>query len=1007
MISEAGEIHKKYDESETVEQRAHRNPLNRFVKSRGGRWLRGVLAAGMIGAAQPAISEDSSRAEAVNSQAFSGEQFKSLDERDARLLRMTVRGATAVIESEIKSARENGGGEAGSFIEVYKNQLAQIRANENNLQYAEGLLRLNRVGDKVDLSSIALHISPELIKNKYFVDERIGNIPEVIRDKFKIGWLEFSTSKDYDPAFYSGRDFLSIAKEMGDRGLMEESSALRQIMRLGKNREVFYDAFKFLNDNGISFCTEIMWGLSEEGARDSDFQKILAEMNQKGVYVRHLFGLSPAESISPEAVKDTDYMSAFWKLKDIGVTEYGLKNRLSLDIVKGSNFVNNFLELVDKKILTVNDFIGGITDIVSDSLVVKRSIELNEMGYRRVAKELFTPSGFISAMSREEYASDDYFRGLKYFAEHHVKLEGWELSGFSIGRAKSQRYLDLLVEQANLGEGFAKADSIYVKEETGEDLEEVVNEDLKRFSELQKNEKSTQALKDILKSNENLAFLNFVLKMSRKDTQENRLRDLEGIDARTKFRLLATVGEHGWPSTRNLIYDGYHVREDSTARKFALVEDIRREYGNSYEFLKQINPTEDELNNFLGRLAEMGKVGSFYELASNENRDKLASEFLLGLEKADDQRGKVGGLVESLRVLKWGEGASVILAGVEKEKNRLQGEIEKIINEDKGEGDLEKMKDAMLWYELVAASYYKKHGDAPRSEWASDMVDQYGEMLPEFKRIPESKMFPGGVHVRYNLFFNTWDQEGVGIQDRDGHKSLASTLKRFGGHVDYDKEGNIVTARGGSNGWKIELKRMENWDYVELSKVDEKSGRKIVNIMNSPKMNNDEIVEFYKYMYGENVDEEMDTKRVSGFVMRGHNIKDFSDTSMMVFENIINNGNGDMPYVNFGSCGGFKSAEDILALSNSSFFSSTQGTGTMYVNEIIQQEDMEWVLEHGYYDSERVKERVDKIFAKLKESKDPYEVELADRYESYRWPHENGVAQVYAAFNTLKVEEGE
>jgi hypothetical protein len=329
------------------------------------------------------------------------------------------------------------------------------------------------------------------------------------------------------------------------------------------------------------------------------------------------------------------------------------------------------------------------------------------------------------------------------------------------------------------------ADQSYMNQFTNGQWTQILN-DPRRFQRLQNEAPRSPVMKSIIEKSESTVLSNAVFAMNRDrergggaSTQEMRLGDIAGLSPEMKFKMLASHGTHGWTSTQQILIDGYHIPEFERLRalpphewnslparfkdRLPLFFEMQA-LGAGRDFLKKINPTPEQMNGLLTLLAQNGKIEQFFALAgSAEDREAVVQEFLLGLEKANNPRAKVAALVEALGSMPWGDTVAAALATIERETQRIESAIQA--------GDTnEKMREAVLWYKLAVASYYRDHARAPRSPWAQSALDTYGEKLPPMNEVGNEDLFPNNTHIRYNLFFNNLPgQADNSIKDRDGH----------------------------------------------------------------------------------------------------------------------------------------------------------------------------------------------------------------------------------------------
>lgn len=972
--------------------------LDKYSKKGAGKTLRAGVAAGAIFSAQPAFTE-TPQSSPLDTKENTLQQAPSPEPGIDTLERAQMRHATKQIENTIIFLKNR----FQEYPHVIADKIDSLEKEKGSSEYLKGVIFLLKFN--TDITSCIDRVAPEKIKDLAWLKQRLDVIPDDIREKLQITNLEFDTRDGhYNPDRYSDPDFVSVVNSFAQKNTKPSFHLVSNVLEsrfFQNDPEPMIRVYAELLSNGLSH-EDIVFLFLDNIQNDSLFEDRAFIDN---IVALHNLGIetsimSPViGSENAKKISSSHFVESAKKLVNANIPitrealtalpEWELDDRAITNLVDLSNKYKNLrghLFEMPVNLLSYDDLKETIENLQNNRDVAEPD------GYHDILRALKLTTTqdkdgnpdtleIINDISKQVSIGFNPFDGLISIEEARLADPVYFESLLS--------YLKKGRERSHISE--RNVNSIYLETTTGKDLSTFHNDIHAYFSALNQ-EDTPDIAKEILTSQEDIIFYNFVENMSREDSQENRLRDLEGLNTQTKFRILATVGEHGWTSTRNLIYDGYHIDEDAPERGLTLHESIQRDYGDAYTFLMETNPASEDLSNFLSLLGQMGKVDSFFELiGDDEQKNEVINKFLLGLEKSSDTHSKVAGLVEALHTLKWKGAEKFILGGIESEAKRLQ-ELENGDSVDLSSIEQQRIKDALLWYELVAASYFSRNPQVDISEWGQDVFDKHRDQLPTFETIPENKMFPNGVHIRYHTFFNNWDQSS--IRDKDGHRSLETTIKRFGGTVKFDGDGKLISASGGKSGWSIEMREEGDWRYVVMTKTDKKSGRKMINIMNSPKMTNEEIIGFYETINSNFVDKDTGARGTNGFVMRGHGIASITTTAKKIHENLVK-GSGDIPYVNFGSCGGYKHAKAILEQSPTSFFLGTQGTGMADININLQMRDMEYGLANGEYDSKKLKELSDKKFS-------GYSQRMQEGYSSYRWPHDNGVAQVFAAFNTIK-----
>lgn len=985
---------------ETTEGNGAISRFDKLSKSTVGKTLRAGIAAGSIISAQPGITETPQPEQIATEKTTLIINNPEGGETTANTLERTrSQQAKEAVENTIDTLKIR----FKDYPEVISEKIRSLEEQKESPDYLKGIVFLTDIG--ADLHSCIDRVEAEKIKDIAWLKQRLSVIPDDIRGKLQITNLDFDTREDYyDPDKYSTPAFKDTVNTFAQENVKPTSFVVMTILEsehFKDAREPLIGAYAKLLSQGFSGEDVIFLfldNINDPSLLENDsLINGIVDLHNIGIETSTISPLIQSENI--ENMTSDHYLDTVKKLQAAGIE---IKRETLLSIpAQGldDNAITNVTYLSEK----YENLREDIFEIPSNLLSQDDLIEtIDNLQKNKEIAEGRTIYGITQALKltaiTNESGDPELLKTVKDISEQtSIGFSPFDgLVSIKERRLSDPIYYDSLLSYLKEGReqkyiSASSVDSIYLEKVTGESLSSV-RTDINAYLAISNQEELPTIAQEILASYEEIVFIDFVEKMSREDSQENRLQDLSGLDTRTKFKILSTVGEHGWTSTRNLIYDGYHIAENAPERSLTLYNSIIDEYGDAYTFLTEINPSSAELSSFLEILAQIGKVDSFFDLiGSDEQKSDIVQKFLLGLEQTSDTHSKVAGLVEALRTLKWNGAEEIILMGMESEVERLTT----LIETKKLEGsDLKKAQDAILWHELITASYYKKHAQSDASEWGQKALEKYGDALPLFETITETTLFPNDTHIRYHTFFNNWDSQNS-LKDKDGHRSFETTLKRFGGNVSFDKEGKLVNASGGRGGWQIEMRSNEDGNYVMMTKTDEDSGRKMINIMNSPKMTNEKVIDFYKNMSNNFSDEDTGAHGVQGFVMRGHNIASISNTAVTVFNDLIDSGKNDIPYVNFGSCGGHKYGQKILEKSPSSFFFGTQGTGMADVNVNVQMRDMEYSLATGEYNSIDLQRMSNKKF-------EGYSTRMQDGYRSYRWPHDNGVVQVFAAFNAIQ-----
>jgi len=243
----------------------------------------------------------------------------------------------------------------------------------------------------------------------------------------------------------------------------------------------------------------------------------------------------------------------------------------------------------------------------------------------------------------------------------------------------------------------------------------------------------------------------------------------------------------------------------------------------------------------------------------------------------------------------------------------------------------------------------------------------------------------------------------------DGHNSLLKTVTYYTGvplkfEKLFDKDGELrdVTIRGHGYSVKVHTKEVngKKMKYLTLSK--RVGNRAVVLIMNSPKLLNREVVEFYSYIQKHPVVKGLSgepVREVHGFKLRGHGIPSITNTGAKIFKNMREIAGHDIPLASYGSCGGNRYGVDIAKVSPGSLYSGFTSTGMAYVNLNLQRGELEFILHNGYYDTRGLQKDADNRFKK-------YSDRMRRGYSSFRWAHQNVFQKLIVAFQKIKEIRG-
>ncbi len=1012
--------------------------IKRLQRRKSPAHIAGAFAA-VLGASSPSVADPSMAIDSLGGNVITTEAqarqsgIEDLSDQD-RVLALTIHAeAKTLLEEKISIYNAVPG--LDKEVEKYSNLLQDLTKYVHDDNYLHGLISLKKLN--VDVVSFMIKFGPENIKSPAHIKQKLSIIPRELLGKFEVTRVDLESNK-----YYGIDGFADVATELSSRGIFLKSYYIATIINLNKNNAQFYDALKYLQDGGIKLSSFIIRSLKGDWIGDKTFLDALITLNSNGINLNYLLSASDENGITPEKAQSVKYIDAVIKLKKAGVSEFSMRDDLSLEYAENDLFIDNFLLLRKFNLISEYDLYIVDFQILTNEYFSKRFRQLQKLGNAKLLSRLVY-SGDRS-MTIEKLESDAYFSGIEYLITNGIKLSPYDLRFFSIAHASDKKYLEYVLQsRKESGEvNFTEASKLYARNELGGVFEAIRNGNILEYQRVKGNNSISQITKDYLTKYEEYIYTDFVLNMNRENepngvraTYETRLADLNGLNTQTKFKIIAEYGAHGWTSTQNLLYDGYHIDDfenfdemNEEAQKEVLEKhkyhlplyfDIKKNYGNAYNFIMQVKPTPKQINSFIAILADMGKVESFFKLIGTvEQQNEIVDKFLLGIENSSDKIGKMTGIVELLISPDLGASKAFVIRGIEARISKLERELA-----DNSVSDAESRKDALILYRLILVSYYQRLSSIGDNEQMYEQVraelstmshiarratEMYGEMLPLFEKIPEDKLFTNGVHLQYNLFFNNLpDQNDNSIKDRDGHNSLLKTIEYYGGHIEYTDDGEIKKVSDGSkarrNRRHFELRSVnvdgKEMKYVIMSQT--KGKRSVVIIMNSPKLLNKEVIAFYKHIQENPVVKGIDgtlVQDVHGFRLRGHGISSITDTGVVVFKNMRTFVKHDIPLASYGSCGGNKYGFEITKISPSSLYSGFMSTGMAFVTLNLQRGEIDFMLEHGYYDTRELKRGADERFKH-------YSDRMRSGYKSFRWAHQNIPQKVYVAFNKIKAKE--
>ncbi|MBI2030848.1 hypothetical protein HYT05_04460 [Candidatus Kaiserbacteria bacterium] len=431
---------------------------------------------------------------------------------------------------------------------------------------------------------------------------------------------------------------------------------------------------------------------------------------------------------------------------------------------------------------------------------------------------------------------------------------------------------------------------------------------------------------------------------------EKRLEILKGLDSKELFGIMITSGADAYLSTFRLLYNGNGVT--GNARSHSFIQKAILEKGSLYASLLAIKPTRRDFAEFI-------------ELVSKNN---LLDQFLSDIGGPDQQRDiltrfffETHDTISIEQAISFDE--LLRTSTSEEIRNFLLDSLRGLTRNDNAN------KHSRDIARLLTAPYIRGTKDEPL--WAKKFADLYEKKTPNKETLGTTSVFrTEGDHIINSQKYFFYDDRGKNKPDSawDGHQSFRNFIMSLGGSVSWDTNGMIHHISVG-NGYNIK----DEGDYVAIRKQDAKTKRMIVMYANKPDRSDDVIRRVHVNLMRETHPQIV--------IHRGHSFHAHKTIQLLTPE---------VALVNLGSCAGANNILRILDKSPDAQIMSTQGVGTMLVNDTVLQVLNTTLLQKGEVSWPQLQTQLDQNFTQKGG-------EVAKRWNDYLLPHRNKVSQLVNA----------
>ncbi len=712
---------------------------------------------------------------------------------------------------------------------------------------------------------------------------------------------------------------------------------------------------------------EFVDGLEEFGRSDYPFLNLLppAHLGRRGhtLFEKRIadpqFRALIADLRTTDVVRGEHKVSDYLSLKPENYTSpHFLKNlRIVKDAIPGL-YPHSVVE--DQKALADVDteeiLLGAAGDARFAALVfVGRAIEKNDRDLLRILrifqqklKGSYVQEAFLYLLDGVRLRDSEYMR----VYEESTKKIAKELEANP----------DQGPGSADGGEsGESELDKEYVLLKTGRTLSDHGGSLRAYMETLRSFEGTDPTLFHILNARRTRMLLQPVLKMNDMHNKSpcERLKALEGLDARTLFEVLTQGGADAFLSTFRLTYDGNSYAGKETYNAF--LSTALREKNTLYEFMQELRPSRADFSKFLLSLTRHGYLDTFLKtIGSAERQTKIFSDFLFDVrhELTNAQAVSLGSLLNETK--------NELL------RTFIFGELRAVLENTSPENAQRKILSGLL----VAQNVDQAH--VP--EWARESIRLYAARFPNISALEASQAFReiGGIatNIQHHVFYDDRKEKG-GARVWDGHHSFSNFIEHLGGKVTWDAQGEIQKITVGK-GARLE----DKGDYVLITQESKVRGRRILMYANKPDRTFASVTAAFQMLQKEQPPHIV--------VHRGHSFHAPNTVRLL---------RPDVAFVNFASCGGVNEIEPALRVAPGAQIAGTSGVGTMLVNDPLLRAVNINLLRGGKIEWSTLKKQLDGYFKKVGGVAE-------ERWEKYTLPHENQTARLIAAMNELVDDDG-
>ncbi len=977
-----------------------------------------AVAAGLLTAPQSGISE-SHAGEIV------GEKQTTIEMKNAEISTENRKYLDTLL-TDITEQKEKRIAELKKFrlikfekaIKRLRTSLFEIEEHRNDTQYLENLLFLK--DSVVDVKSVANRISPIVLKNKDFLLERLGNIPEELHGKFKIALREFSNSKNYDPELYKNPDFVDTANELSARGILWNSAEISYLIKIGKNKKVFFDAITSCNRKGVKLSVLDLKKMSEEKALSTEYMDAYVRLRAIGAKKYIL-----RDYLTMEKVKSKSYLKNLILLNKAGFernTPFSLLERLSLKLGENNDFVQNMLYL-KTKMIKIDAWIIGKSNIdrLQDSNLVSTVEKLHDVGFPDLDVIRFVTKKHDS-MTLEKLASKEFMNAFVELKNASIDIEIWDINYITMSRTRESEYIKILknIKQDDFFTRVYRADIEYLQSKIN-NLDELLD-DIVAYSHVLENADLTPLAREILKDYKQLVYELIINKFNQRhegqrSSHELRVEEIKDLSPRVLFDLIRLLNDEMYLSTFQLLLNGKNEGSQlGVMYPYSLMGRIAEsggKYNSILEFFQGENISNKDIVRFLEVLTQRGVLDYFMaSIGDGQEQLKVSEMLFFGLESLDigrAQSDRVFTLLDVVSSLEDDTTRTILLDKIHHEINKLELQIK---NTDTNASELEitKIKSAIAWYKLVVVKYLQNlNEDERKSKLLGNMIwadGMYAEIVPNMQNIHElskESLFVDINGVMTNLHqVYIYDDRGSSRPEKswDGHLSVRSYMKRLGVKVGWDKSGNINKVS--SQAWEVEHKIDDG--YFILTREWTRDGTKyaeklFINTPDKPDGATKARERLREVAGVKKVGEEDDKSKIGPPMIItevGHSYNVERDGFKEVTPNVI--------FVNLRSCGGNKNMEKILNLNPNTLVWSTTGTGTELINNILAEKIHDTVRNKLSINFTNIHNSVEAFLVKeaKKDGKGSFSEKMLSRLRSgYVPPDKNEAAQISMAYKKI------